>query len=280
MKFARQLFNAAALVGLGAAGVLGYAYRFAPMRIQITRETFWHRNIPREFHGYKIAQFSDIHLDGTARSLLRLAEAVDRINAEQPDLIVFTGDFVTLRYHTQVDDLRTHFARLRAPDGVLTILGNHDHRQNRLLTLRALQEAGVTDLNNRVVTLQRGEGVLHIAGVDSVSRQRARLDQVLAALPPTGMALLLAHEPDFADIAAAMDRFTLQLSGHTHGGQIDIPLLVEGVLPDYGRRYKRGIYNVRGMWLYVNRGIGTTGLPLRWRSAPEITVLTLGFLHL
>ncbi|MCK6578699.1 MAG: metallophosphoesterase [Anaerolineae bacterium] len=279
MSTLSTLIKAAALASAGAAGALIYAHRAAD-RLTVTPKSFLHSAVPRAFHGYRIAQFSDIHIDETRRSVERLHRAVDAINAAAPDLIVCTGDFVTQRFRLHPHDLTEALRRLRAPDGVLAILGNHDHRYNRLITQRALAEVGITELENAFTTLRRGADALHIAGVDSMVRQRARLDAVLAALPADGMAILLAHEPDYADIAAASGRFTLQLSGHTHGGQINLPLARQLGLPVYGRRYIGGFYNVRGMWLYVNRGIGTSGVPLRLRARPEITIFTLGYMNL
>jgi predicted MPP superfamily phosphohydrolase len=138
-----------------------------------------------------------------------------------------------------------------------------------------MNASGFIHLSNRVHTLERGATRLHVAGVDSVLRRRARLDQVLAALPDDGAAILLAHEPDFAYISAATGRFGLQLSGHSHGGQIRVPVLTRYVLPHYSQRYVHGAYYAGNMLLYVNRGVGTVGLPLRFNSRPEITRFTL-----
>ncbi len=241
---------------------------------------FWHPNVPRAFHGYTIAHLTDIHLDGSPRSEARLDRAVDLVLEAAPDLVVCTGDYLTLLRPGAPEKLTAAFARLHAPDGIVSVMGNHDHRRGRVLTLHALAAAGVTDLNNRHITIVRGADSLHIAGVDSISRQRARLDRALADLPGDGMAILLAHEPDFADVAAAVGRFTLQLSGHTHGGQIRLPLLTEYNLPAYGRRYLQGMHYVRGLWLWVSRGIGTTGLPVRLLAPPEVTIVTLGAINL
>lgn len=249
-------------------------------RVRANPVHFWHPDVPRAFHGYTIAQISDVHLDGSRRSVARLEQAVDLVMAAQPDLIACTGDYLTLLRPGLPADLANAFRRLSAPDGVVAVMGNHDHRRGRVMTSRVLAECGIAELNNRHITLTRGGASLHVAGVDSVSRQRARLDRVLAELPAEGMAILLAHEPDFADIAAAARRFTLQLSGHTHGGQIVLPYLTETMLPEYGRRYVRGMHYVRGLWVWVNRGVGTTGLPLRFLSAPEVSLITLGLINL
>jgi predicted MPP superfamily phosphohydrolase len=130
------------------------------------------------------------------------------------------------------------------------------------------------ELRNAVKTLRRGDAMLHLCGVDSVLEGVDRLDRVLEALPEGGAAVLLAHEPDFADTSAGTNRFDLQLSGHSHGGQVSLPLLRSAVLPRLSHRYPRGLYRVGGMFLYTNRGLGTHPR-FRFGCRPEITVFTL-----
>jgi predicted MPP superfamily phosphohydrolase len=101
------------------------------------------------------------------------------------------------------------------------------------------------------------------------------MDQVLKRLPEDGAAILLAHEPDFADISARTGRFDLQISGHTHGGQIRLPMIGFPYLPRFGRKYPRGLYKVGNMLQYTNRGVGMVHLPVRFNSRPEITLFTL-----
>jgi uncharacterized protein len=125
-----------------------------------------------------------------------------------------------------------------------------------------------------VVTLARGAEQLHIGGVDDVWAGRDRLNEVLAALPTNGAAILLAHEPDFADTSSATGRFDLQLSGHSHGGQIHIPLM-KRVLPPLAYKYPLGQYQVGSMIQYTNRGLGSSGIPIRFNCRPEITIFTL-----
>lgn len=226
------------------------------------------------FDGYRIVQLSDIHMDGVM-TRERLAEVVALVNAQSPDLVVITGDFVSNRIGFLADDLIVPLRDLNAPDGRLAITGNHDQREHRAVVRRVIAESGLTNLNNAVVTVRRNESALHFGGVDSMYRHRARLDLVLNQLPDDGAAVLLAHEPDFADISAATGRFDLQLSGHSHGGQVRLPWLMRFGLPKYGERYVMGLHLVVGMLLYVNRGLGTTSLPIRFNCRPEITVITL-----
>jgi len=265
----------------GAALAFSGIYTRQTKRLDVTQLTALVYTLAPEFDGYRIVQFSDLHVDGMTTTQARVAEVVAAINAEQPDLIAFTGDFVTEYTDFRLEDLIFPLRGLCAPDGVVAVMGNHDHRMNSGLVRRIMRESGMIDLNNAVHTLRRasasgdGEACLHIAGVDSVLRQKARLDQVIEQLPPEGAAILLAHEPDFADVSAATDRFALQLSGHSHGGQIRIPLLTRLALPGYSRRYTLGVAQVGDMVVYTNRGIGMVGLPLRFNCPPEITVITL-----
>jgi uncharacterized protein len=231
------------------------------------------------FDGYRILQVSDVHLDGWMTPE-RLRRIVELANKQRPDLTVVTGDFVTRSPFYSTAHLAPllvgPLAELWAPDGVLAVLGNHDHRAGAKAVRRALRDAGIIELDNRALTLRRGDGgVLYVAGVDSSYTSQDRLDLVLEGLPDEGCALLLAHEPDFADEGAATGRFDLQLSGHSHGGQVRPPFLGPLLLPKLGRRYPAGLYEVGGMRLYTNRGVGVTLSRLRANCPPEITVFTL-----
>jgi predicted MPP superfamily phosphohydrolase len=139
---------------------------------------------------------------------------------------------------------------------------------------QTLQAAAVVELQNDVVSLQRGTAVLHLAGVDDIMVAANDLDAVLAKLPPDGPAILLAHEPDFADQSAATGRFALQLSGHSHGGQIVLPKIGPLRGPMF-KKYPNGRYQVGSMVQYTNRGVGTHTIRLRVNCRPEITVITL-----
>lgn len=259
----------------GAAG-LAYAYLVEPRWIEVRRLDLTLPRLHPAFEGYKLAQFSDIHMDGSGMSPERLMRVVDLINREVPDLIAFTGDFVTRRKVCDVSHLIPPLSALRAPDGAVAILGNHEFPASLALIQQVIRESGLIPLHNRVLTVNRAGGAqLHIAGVDSLMRRRARLDRVLRRLPRDGAAVLLAHEPDMADLSAATRRFDLQLSGHSHGGQIRLPFVTQFVLPTFGQRYPDGLWQVKEMMLYVNRGIGMTSIPLRFNCRPEITIFTL-----
>ena len=265
---------AIASAALGVGGLL-YAREVEPRRIEVVRLELDLPRLAAVFDGYRVVQIGDIHLDDWARPSY-LGRISQMVNAEEPDLIVVTGDFASYSARRlDKEKLVGALRRLSAPDGVLAILGNHDYLTDVALIRTCIRQAGLTELSNDLVTLRRNDAELHVAGVDDVMEGQSRLDLVLKNLPDEGAAVLLAHEPDFADVSAATGRFDLQLSGHSHGGQVRIPLLGKAALPPFSQRYVRGLHRVGRMLLYVNRGLGTVHARLRFGSRPEITSLTL-----
>lgn len=275
-EIVRATLAAFGALGLTGAGALAYATGIEPQWIELTHVDIALPRLPAQFDGYRIVQISDIHA-GVWLPDDRLETVVAMVNAQHPDLVAITGDFVTLTYLEAPDHIVPEMSMLRARDGVAAVLGNHDywgilgHRQIRYV----IRASGMIDLNNDVHTLERDGAVLHLAGVDSARERMARPDIVLRKLPRDGAAILLAHEPDFADVAARTNRFDLQLSGHSHGGQVVVPVLGPPHLPPMGKKYHTGRYRIGNMALYTNRGLGVVGLPVRFFCRPEITVITL-----
>jgi uncharacterized protein len=265
---------AAATALLGAGGLI-YAREVETRRVEVKPVTLTLPRLSPEFDGYRLVQIGDIHLDDWTKPE-RLKGITQKVNEQRPDLVAITGDFASYSAE-QLDAQRLIEAlrALKARDGCVAILGNHDYLTDVKLVRRCIREGGVTELMNGVRTLKRGDAALHVAGIDDVMEGRSRLDLVLQELPESGAAILLAHEPDFADVSAATGRFDLQLSSHSHGGQIGVPLLRRLVLPPFSQRYTRGLYEVRGMLQYTNRGIGFVHLRARFLCRPEITVFTL-----
>ena len=207
----------------------------------------------------------------------RLMTVVDRVNEQNPDIIAITGDYITRgKVNWIADILIEPLAKLSAPDGVVSVLGNHDHWTNPGAVREILQTANVQELANDSLILERVSGKLAICGVDDVWEHKADLDPILASLPNDDTpAILLAHEPDFADQSAETGRFALQLSGHSHGGQIRLPFIGAIQLPYLGEKYSMGQYQVRDMIQYTNRGVGMIPPTVRMGCPPEITVFTL-----
>ncbi len=288
-KFSRRDFlKVIKILSLEAAavGLIGYEYstEFEMNWIEITKLTLKLRHLDPAFHGVRLVQISDFHL-GQWIDRERL-DGVFRMALKQtPDFFILTGDYLECRpygrpnkwttYEENLKLISSAFLQLPAFCPTIGILGNHDHKINAGWVEQSLTEAGVKVLRNSVITIRRGNSQLHLAGLDDVSQKMDRLDILMKSLPEVGAAILLAHEPDFADVAAATQRFDLQLSGHTHGGQIVFPLIGPPILPEMGRKYPSGLYNVNDMLLYTNRGIGVTTINARFNCRPEITLFTL-----
>jgi uncharacterized protein len=226
--------------------------------------------------GLRIAQISDIHLGGWMNRA-RLDAVVDLVLTSKPDFVAITGDFLTrFSDHDRVMvDLAATLGRLASSVPTFAVMGNHDHWHGVDLLRETLADIHIQELRNSLFSIKRGDAVLHLAGVDDVWEKHERLDRVLADIPVEGGAILLAHEPDFADSSSRTGRFDLQISGHSHGGQVVFPFIGAPILPYMGRKYPSGLYQVGSMWQYTNRGVGKTNPPLRFNCPPEITIFSI-----
>jgi predicted MPP superfamily phosphohydrolase len=279
-RLSRRAFlktGARCVAGAGIAGAssLAYASYIEPGWVDVHQVPLTLSRLPAEFDGYRVAQISDIHLDGAWMTRAHLTEVVGLINRQQPDLVAITGDFVTHDAERFAEDLVAALSGLDPKDSVAAVLGNHDYWSNPDIIRGVLRDSGIVNVSNAVCTLRRGGANLHIAGVDDIWEGKDRLDLVLEALPKSGAVILLAHEPDFADTSAATGRFDLQISGHSHGGQVSVPGLGPLHLPYLGRKYPSGLYEVNEMLHYTNRGIGMVRPYVRFNCRPEISVFTL-----
>jgi predicted MPP superfamily phosphohydrolase len=226
------------------------------------------------FDDYRIVHLSDIHL-GQWISANRIKGVVNLVNKQKPDLIAITGDSVSYVVNEAVLDMLRFLKNLKPSDATVAVLGNHDHWIGAEQIRQVMDESEIIELENDVYTLKRGDASLHIAGVDSVTLEKHDLEAVLEKLPASGPAILLAHEPDFADVSAATGRFSLQLSGHSHGGQMIIPGLGTPFRGPQFMKYPLGEYKVGNMIQYTNRGLGTNVFWIRINCPPEITLMRL-----
>ena len=231
--------------------------------------------LPPALAGLRIVQLTDIH-HGPWLSLDAVAHAVEMANAAQPDVIVLTGDYVH-RSPQYIAPCYQALSRLRAPLGVYSVFGNHDQWEDPDLktSRRLLRAAGIVDLTNAHQWLGRGEQRLCLAGVADMITQEPDLPRALEGLPQDATVILLTHSPDFAE-EVHDPRVKLVLAGHTHGGQVVLPLLGPPVIPsEYDHKYASGLVQADGKQVYISRGLGKATLPFRFRCPPEITVLTL-----
>lgn len=273
-KASRSIFRCLKWCVLLGFCTLLYAKLIEPNWIEINSLQLTLPHLASEFNGYRIVQISDIHRDKWMNKR-RLRRIVRLVNQQKPDLVAITGDLITRNSPQLISTLQVPLSQIIAKDQTVAILGNHDHQNNVKAIMQTLSQSGVLLLDNGVYTLKRGGAMLHIAGLDDIWMGTPRLDLVMQQLPNQGAAILLVHEPDFADTSAATGRFDLQLSGHTHGGQVRLPFFKPLILPPLGQKYYAGLYQVGNMIEYTNRGLGMTARHLRLGARPEITVLTL-----
>jgi len=226
------------------------------------------------FNDYRIVHISDIHL-GQWISAKRIEGVVNLVNKLKPDLVAITGDSVSYVVNEPVLEMLRFLKNLKPKDATVAVLGNHDHWVGAEEIRKVMDESKIIELENDVYTLKRGDAMLYIAGVDSITLEKHDLDVVLRKLPSSGPAILLAHEPDFADESAATGRFSLQLSGHSHGGQMIIPGIGTPFRGSKFKKYPLGEYQVGDMVQYTNRGLGTNVFWIRINCPPEITILRL-----
>ena len=268
-----KLAAAGAAAGLGAAALgAGWATLIEPNWPAVEQIDVTLPRLPARLEGLRVAQLSDLHISSytTAGDIERAAALAMR---QSPDVIVLTGDFIWREVWQYAEELVEPRRTLRAPLGVYAVLGNHDHWEDAALATRVLGEAGVTLLLNQAVRLDAG-APLWLAGLDDVWERKHDMAAALAGAPDDECKLLLVHEPDYADEAARYP-VDLQLSGHSHGGQINLPGYGRPVLPYLGRKYPAGLYQVGPLALYTNRGIGVIAPPVRFNCPPEVTLLTL-----
>ncbi|MED3498044.1 metallophosphoesterase [Brevibacillus agri] len=262
------------LVGLGlVAGTYGYAWERT--WLQIERVALSLPRLSKSFDGCKLVQFSDVHLGHYCKPE-QLQGILDLIQNEQPDMICFTGDIVDLETQS-FSAAVPMLAELQAPLGKFAVLGNHDYRAGQQHAIRqGWAAAGFEVLDNRHVAVGKNGDSLYIAGIDDALNGVPDLPKALVGIPEAASVILLAHEPDFADEAARYP-VDLQLSGHSHGGQVRLPFVGHVLTPKLAAKYVKGLYRAgdNQMPVYVNRGLGTTILPVRFLCRPELTVFTL-----
>jgi hypothetical protein len=281
----RGLLRAGVRLGIGAStltlGSTVWASEVEPDWVEVTENEVVLPRLPREFDGFRIAQISDVHIEG-GDMRQHFPAICDLVTAQNADLIVMTGDYTTHGDLWQEKPLVAGFQRLKAPHGVFAVLGNHDQwpwegdaRHGATLVRSALSRGGVRELRNEAHRLEKNGASLYLGGLDDWLTRFDELDSLLAQIPSGAPAILLAHAPDLADEIAPLGRFDLLLSGHSHGGQIAAPFIGVLHVPGGAKKYPRGRYQVGDLALYTNRGLGTVGIPFRFCARPEISVFTL-----
>ena len=279
----RQLTRRRLLAG-GAVTVAAlslYSGELERHALTVSRVTVPVIDLPTAFHGFTIAQVSDIHYRDFDEPYF-VEHTVNQINQLKPDLVALTGDFITAHRVPgapqsvpvgDANECAAILSRIACPLRFCS-LGNHD-TVDTAGVLSALRTHGLTAFDNQHTAIDLRGDRLWIAGLADAYFDVPNLAATLPARKAGEPLVLLGHEPDFADTVAQYRPVDLMLAGHTHGGQIRLPLLPAMFLPAMGTKYVSGLFRLGNMQLYVNRGLGTMHLPFRLNCPPELTLLTL-----
>ena len=269
----------------GAAGAAFYAGEIDRHWIDTTEHEVRLPGLAPEFDGFHVVQLSDIHMEEFTEPYF-LREAVQRINQLKPDAVFLTGDFVSCELGSQKFAEGTAWtcagilAELEC-SARYAIFGNHDAMVGESKVGEALTKNGITVLRNSQLPLERGRGRIWLAGIDDPVMGHPEPERTIPELickQKNEPVILLCHAPDFVTQLNRLplsESISLMLSGHTHGGQVRIPFLPPVHLPPLGKKYLSGWFRFGHLQLYVNRGLGTVGLPFRFNCAPELSSFRL-----
>ena len=278
----RFLQQTAVLVSATGFGAAGYGLLYGRRNVEVVRQRIRLAHLPKVFDGFRIAQLSDVHI-GPFTTADYIRHCVTITNALKADLIVLTGDYICWDPKAEGEAVRV-LAELRAPHGVIGCLGNHEQEgkiEDSITRLFAAQ--GIRMLRQENTAIRLSDETLNFIGMDEAggadweSDVRRRLQLVKQLVVPGSVNILLVHYPAVFDYVTELGvGVDLTLAGHTHGGQLSLDWLHRDLnLGLVVTQYTSGWYEKSGAQLYVNRGIGTTGFPIRLGARPEITVLEL-----
>ena len=273
--FLKRVRQTGGVVLAGTGLTAGYGF-YEASRIRVRRETVPVPNLPEAFAGKTVAVLADFH-HGPLVGLGFIRDAVALANSLHPDLIALVGDFAHKGNKTaeQLPPCLDALSELRAPLGVYAVPGNHDMQRSGAVYRDAIAATPLTDLTNKHVRLTVEGADLWLAGVDDLYWGKPDQDRALAGVPAGAAVVMLSHNPDFVEDAPD-PRVGLMLSGHLHGGQIYLPGVGASWLPSkYGRKYIAGLVRGPASRVFVSRGLGEAGIPVRLNVPPEINLLTL-----
>lgn len=258
--------------------------------IKIERVLIEIKNLPSSFKEIQIIHLSDLHSKNFGERENKILEVLEQLN---PDFIFITGDFID--WTTQdLKSCQNFWKKLSEnhPGKIFGVLGNHDHRHPKFKTIKdLLEESGMKILNNESIILRRNEDVIYpvkprpqpeggangvyLIGVDDPHEGYDNIEKAIIEIKAEMPKILLAHSPEIFRKVKGRN-IDLVLVGHTHGGQINIPFITNFFIPlKYDKKYKNGLFRINSTYLYVNRGLGTTFLPIRFNASPEITLIEL-----
>lgn len=269
----RKFFKFAGITALGSATATG-VYPFLEAKwCRLTRHTIVLPNLQPTFRGMTIALISDVH-HGPFVPLSYVRDIVQIANSLKPDIVLLTGDYVS-HHPRYIEPGIAVLGQLQAQIGRFAVLGNHDHWESAPITRQALTEVGIELIDNAGMWLDRRGDRLRVCGVGDLWTDRQNPQAALGDATTLDAVIMLSHNPDYAEVLRDR-RVGLMLSGHTHGGQVVIPGFGAPIVPSrYGQKYLRGLVQGPRCQVFVTRGVGTAGPPVRFLCRPEIVHITL-----
>lgn len=274
-KFLHRVAQVTLGLSVGTVSTCAYGY-WEASQIRVRRSTIPMKHLPRVFAGKTVAVLADFH-HGPFVDISFIRTAVEIANSLAPDLMALVGDFAHKGNQTreQLPPCLEALSALRAPLGVFAVPGNHDMQDNGAIYRECIAATPLQDVTNRAVRLSIGGEHLWVAGVDDLWWGKPDQRAALRGIPDLEAVILLSHNPDFAE-EQPNDRVGLVISGHTHGGQVCVPVVGSLWLPSrYGSKYRSGLVQGPSSQVFVSRGIVLAGVPLRINCFPEINLLTL-----
>jgi uncharacterized protein len=273
----RRLKLSFAVLACGGVFLAAWACWWEPSGLRVHRECVevkWPYEQP-----LRLAVLTDLHIGSPFNGLAKLREIVDRTNHEEPDVILVLGDLVIqgvfLGTFVSPEDIAMGLSRLQARSGVFGVLGNHDVWLDANRVQRALEGAGIAMLEDRAMLIETRAGALWLLGISDFWTRAHDVGAAIATVAdPELPVIAFTHNPDvFPEVPS---RVTVTIAGHTHGGQVRLPLLGSPVVPSkYKQRFAAGHIIEEGRHLYVATGTGTSIFPVRFRVPPAIAVLTI-----
>ena len=274
MKISRRKFLKFGGLGAGAVLLVSYPFFIERYIVQVNRYRISVPRLPPVFEGFTIVHLTDPHY-GFLVPLGFLEQVVSKANTIGGDLIVCTGDYVHERNGVdQIDTIWKVLGKLRAPAGVFSVLGNHDHWADTDRSMYWLKTTG-QNMRHGLKKIEKNGQELWFAGAGDLWVDHLSIDNLLQPVVKERCTIVLAHNPDSADTLIE-SKPDLIISGHTHGGQVDIPFIGTPVLPVKNKNYSYGLKrSIGGIPVFISRGIGWAICPVRFNCFPELAVLTL-----
>ena len=269
----RKFFKISGITALGSVTAAG-VYPFLEAKwCRLAHHTITLPNLQPRFHGMTLVLISDVH-HGPFVPLTYVRDIVEATNSLKPDMVLLTGDFVA-RHRCYIEPGIAVLGKLEASLGRFAVLGNHDHWESASITRQALAEAGISLIDNSGTWIDQGNDRLRVCGVGDLWTDQQNSQAALQDATEHDAVIMLSHNPDYAELLHDR-RVGLMLSGHTHGGQVVMPGFGAPVVPSrYGQKYLHGLVQAPKCQVFVTRGVGTVGPPVRFLCRPEIVQITL-----